>query len=86
MQFRVGSVERVARGGGGQQAVCRGMFKKETDLSAFAGMQVRRASSCVEGQNVRPAIWRRLAPHVSKGGKSACLCRSMHCTVRVARV
>jgi hypothetical protein len=33
-------VERVARGGGGRQAVCRGMFKKETDLSVFTGMQV----------------------------------------------
>lgn len=38
--FRCGVVERVARGGGGRQAVCRGMFKKETDLSAFTGMQV----------------------------------------------
>jgi hypothetical protein len=37
---RSGVVERVARGGGGRQAVCRGMFKKETDLSAFTGMQV----------------------------------------------
>ncbi len=35
---RAGSVERVARDG--RSAVCRGMFKKETDLSAFTGMQV----------------------------------------------
>jgi hypothetical protein len=36
-------VERVARGGSGRHAVCRGMFKKETDLFAFAGMQVRQS-------------------------------------------
>ena len=40
LHCRCGVVERVARGGGGRQAVCRGMFKKETDLSVFTGMQV----------------------------------------------
>jgi hypothetical protein len=40
LYYRCGVVERVARGGGGRQAVCRGMFKKETDLSVFTGMQV----------------------------------------------
>ena len=40
LHYRCGTVERVARGGGGRQAVCRGMFKRETDLSVFTGMQV----------------------------------------------
>lgn len=35
---RDGSIERVT--GNSCNAVCRGMFKKETDISAFAGMKV----------------------------------------------
>lgn len=35
---REGVIERVT--GGDRNAVCRGMFKKETAISAFAGMQV----------------------------------------------
>lgn len=39
---RAGSVERMGRDA--RHAVCRGMFKKETDLSAFTGMQVSTAN------------------------------------------
>ena len=35
---RTGSIDRVDKDGLG--AVCKGMFKKETDISVFAGLQV----------------------------------------------
>lgn len=40
---RVGSVERTSTGGGGGggSCICRGLFKKETDISIFTGMKVR---------------------------------------------
>ena len=38
MKRREGVIERLGKDG--RTAVCRGMFKKETDISLFAGMQV----------------------------------------------
>ena len=35
---RAGSIDRVDKDGLG--AVCKGMFKKETDISVFAGLKV----------------------------------------------
>ncbi len=39
---RAGSIDRVAPDG--FSAVCKGMFKKDTDISLFAGMKVRGCS------------------------------------------
>lgn len=36
---KVGTVDRVAQDG--KTVICRGMFKKETDISLFNGMKVR---------------------------------------------
>ena len=35
---RQGSIQRVEAGG--RSAICQGMFKKETDITIFQGMQV----------------------------------------------
>ena len=40
LKQKQGSIDRVAKDG--QSAVCKGMFKKETDISLFAGMRVPR--------------------------------------------
>ena len=37
---KAGALDRVAKDG--LSAVCRGMFKKETDISLFSGMRVGR--------------------------------------------
>ena len=39
LKAKHGVIERVSRDG--RTAICRGMFKKETDLSAFRGMKVQ---------------------------------------------
>jgi len=39
LKAKHGVIERVGRDG--RTAICRGMFKKETDLSVFRGMKVR---------------------------------------------
>ena len=39
LKAKHGVVERVGRDG--RTAICRGMFKKETDLSMFRGMKAR---------------------------------------------
>jgi hypothetical protein len=41
LKRKAGSIDRVERDG--LSAVCKGMFKKETDISLFAGMQARPA-------------------------------------------
>ena len=38
LKQKQGSIDRAAKDG--QSAVCKGMFKKETDISLFAGMTV----------------------------------------------
>lgn len=40
---RTGAIDRVT--GDGHSAVCKGMFKKETDISLFSGMRVHSGSS-----------------------------------------
>ena len=40
LKRKVGALDRVAKDS--LSAVCRGMFKKETDISLFAGMRVWR--------------------------------------------
>lgn len=42
LKQRSGVIERVASDG--RTAVCKGMFKKETDISLFTGMQVCAAT------------------------------------------
>lgn len=44
VKSRAGSIDRVAPDG--FSAVCKGMFKKDTDISLFAGMKVP-AYSCI---------------------------------------
>ena len=49
LKARTGSVERVAADG--RSAICKGMFKRDTDISRFAGLKARscsgaRAQSC----------------------------------------
>jgi selenocysteine-specific elongation factor len=46
-----GSIERILPDG--CTAICKGMFKKETDLSVFEGLQVRTGAGevgCIEGR------------------------------------
>lgn len=38
LKAKYGSIERIATDG--CTAICKGMFKKETDMSLFAGMKV----------------------------------------------
>ncbi|CAL8462357.1 g1890 [Coccomyxa elongata] len=45
LKMRAGSIDRVAPDG--FSAVCKGMFKKDTDISLFAGMKVTTASGAV---------------------------------------
>ena len=42
LKARAGSVERVAPDG--RSAICKGMFKRDTDISCFAGLKARPAS------------------------------------------
>ena len=59
MKRREGVIERLGKDG--RTAVCRGMFKKETDISLFADMQVW-------GGPCRPApACFREAPHQKYG-------------------
>ena len=41
LKARTGSVERVAPDG--RSAICKGMFKRDTDISRFAGLKARPA-------------------------------------------
>ena len=41
MKQRWGSIHRIEASG--RSAICQGMFKKESDISAFAGMKVQTA-------------------------------------------
>ena len=43
LKAKHGAIERVGRDG--RTAICRGMFKKETDLYVFRGMQVCTATA-----------------------------------------
>jgi selenocysteine-specific elongation factor len=50
-KFKEGSIERILPDG--CTAICKGMFKKETDLSVFEGLQVRTGAGevgCIEGR------------------------------------
>jgi hypothetical protein len=53
-----GTVDRVNPGG--QSAVCKGMFKKETDISLFTGMKVL----LIFADSVLPSICLSVRPFV----------------------
>lgn len=78
---RRGVIERVQPDG--TTAVCRGLFKKETDISVFLGLKVREALGGLWLAAVRPPAraalarrswqavevgWRRAAPALTKVG------------------
>lgn len=46
LKARTGSVERVAADG--RSAICKGMFKRDTDISRFAGLKARRSPGAGE--------------------------------------
>ncbi len=62
LKARTGSVERVAPDGG--SAVCKGMFKRDTDISRFVGLKARArlaAGACAgrSGFGCDGVGWRR---------------------------
>ena len=53
LKQKQGSIDRISSDG--TSAVCKGMFKKETDLSLFSGMQVRFLSLLTVTCNTVPS-------------------------------
>ena len=75
LKARTGSVERVAPDGG--SAVCKGMFKRDTDISRFVGLKARLPGSRRVRWWVR--VWlRRCGLEKRSGGvergAAACCC------------